>query len=88
MGRSFYVPTKSNEIERYSTGNTLENPASRMRYEMEERNGNFFQRRTAIGAEGSPTRHWMSESTTLLARETRRGPICTALPPGGWWNCQ
>jgi Flp pilus assembly protein TadD len=53
MGRSFYVPKKSNEIERYSTGNIFKHPASGMQYEMEERSGSFFQRRTMIGAEGA-----------------------------------
>jgi predicted CXXCH cytochrome family protein len=55
MGRSFFIPTASNTVEDYAHANTVNHQPSGLHYTMIERNGEFFQRRSAIGFDGKET---------------------------------
>ena len=55
MGRSFFVPTAVNAVERYVGQNVVGHPRSGMTYTMVAHDGNFFQRRSTRGADGRET---------------------------------
>jgi tetratricopeptide (TPR) repeat protein len=55
MARSFYSPTAQNVIEDYKRANTYVHQKSGLRYTMSERDGEFYQRRFTIGADGRET---------------------------------
>ena len=55
MGRSFYRPGRSSQVEDYATGNPYYHKASGLWYRMEVRGGEYFQTQYEIGFDGKPT---------------------------------
>jgi Flp pilus assembly protein TadD len=55
MGRSFSKPSAANAAEDFGRANTVDHRLSGMRYEMVERNGEFFERRSQRGFDGKET---------------------------------
>jgi tetratricopeptide (TPR) repeat protein len=55
MGRSFYRPNPSNQIEDYTRGLPYYHAASATYYSMEIRDGRYYQSRYQIGFDGKPT---------------------------------
>jgi predicted CXXCH cytochrome family protein len=55
MGHSLYRPTAENVAEDYKTHNTVYNEPSGLSYTMVEHDGNFYQRRSEKGFDGSET---------------------------------
>jgi tetratricopeptide (TPR) repeat protein len=55
MGRSFYRPNPSNQIEDYTRGLPYYHAASATYYSMEIRGGRYYQSRYQIGFDGKPT---------------------------------
>lgn len=55
MGRSFSKASAANVVEDFARVNSVDHRASGMRYEMVERNGEFFERRSQRGFDGSET---------------------------------
>jgi Flp pilus assembly protein TadD len=55
MGRSFSKASAANTGEDFARANTVDHRVSGMRYEMVERNGEFFERRSQSGFDGKET---------------------------------
>jgi tetratricopeptide (TPR) repeat protein len=55
MGRSFYRPARSNQIENYTAGNPYYHQASDIWYRMEIRGAEYFQSQYQIGFDGKQT---------------------------------
>ncbi len=55
MGRSFSKASAANVVEDFARANTVDHRLSGMRYEMVERNGELFERRSQRGFDGKET---------------------------------
>ena len=55
MGRSFAKASTANVVEDFARRNSLDHRLSGMHYEMIERNGEFFERRSERGFDGKET---------------------------------
>ena len=55
MGRSFSKASAANAVEDFARANTVDHRLSGKRYEMVERNGELFERRSQGGFEGKET---------------------------------
>src|ERR1700739_970469 len=55
MGRSFSKASAANAVEDFARANTVDHRPSGMRYEMFERNGELFERRSLPGFDGKET---------------------------------
>lgn len=55
MGRSFSKASAANAVEDFARANPVDHSLSGMRYEMVERNGEFFERRSQRGFDGKET---------------------------------
>jgi Flp pilus assembly protein TadD len=55
MGRSFSEASAANAVEDFARANTVDHRPSGMRYEMVERNGKLFERRSQHGFDGKET---------------------------------
>jgi len=53
MSRSFSRPTRDSMIEDYTKANSFVHKASGLKYTMIERDGKFYQRRSAVGFDGN-----------------------------------
>ena len=55
MGRSFSKPSATNAIENFAQASTFDHPLSGMHYEIVQRNGELFERRSQRGFGGAAT---------------------------------
>ena len=55
MGRSFSMPSAAGAVEDFTRANQFDHPLSGLRYTMIERNGEFFERRSQTGFDGTQT---------------------------------
>ncbi len=55
MGRSFSKPSAANAVEDFTRANTVDHRLSGLRYEMVERNGELFERRSQRGFDNKET---------------------------------
>lgn len=99
MGRSFYRPNASNQIEDYGKGNPYYHKASDTWYRMEVRGGEYFQTQYQIGPGGQQINivekqiHYVvgsgNHSRTYLNRTPRNTlaelPLAWYAENGGYW---